>query len=234
MVMESLGCIQDCSLVREAQGGNQAAFEQLVHTYDRAVLRLALRLTGSASDAQDIHQEAFLKVYKKLNGFRFECSFSTWIYRIVTNVCLDHLRRNRARKKNSGLEVNDDELLNQLSDDRPGNNPEQQLLDQELSAQILRALRRLTPRERMVFDLRHFQGLKLRSVSEILNASEGSVKMTFFRATRKLRFQLGKYAKNHRPSMKQSDDGVNQLQRMNRVVLMNEAESSEKALSLQP
>jgi RNA polymerase sigma-70 factor (ECF subfamily) len=232
--MESIGCIQDCSLVRKAQGGNQAAFEQLVHTYDQAVLRLALRITGSASDAQDIHQEAFLKVYKKLDGFRFECSFSTWIYRIVTNVCLDHLRRNRTLKKNSAMEVNDDELLNQLSDDRPGNNPEQQLLDQELSAQILRALRRLTPRERMVFDLRHFQGLKLRSVSEILNASEGSVKMTFFRATRKLRFQLGKYAKNHRPSMKQSDDGVNQLQRMNRVVLMNEAESSEKALSLQP
>ncbi len=211
--MESIGCIQDCSLVRKAQGGNQAAFEQLVHTYDQAVLRLALRLTGSASDAQDIHQEAFLKVYKKLDGFRFECSFSTWIYRIVTNVCLDHLRRNRARKKNSAMEVNDDELLNQLSDDRPGNNPEQQLLDQELSAHILRALRRLTPRERMVFDLRHFQGLKLRSVSEILNASEGSIKMTFFRATRKLRFQLGKYAKKHRPSTKQSDDGVNHLQR---------------------
>jgi RNA polymerase sigma-70 factor (ECF subfamily) len=224
MVMESLGCIQDCSLVREAQGGNQAAFEQLVHTYDRAVLRLALRLTGSASDAQDIHQEAFLKVYKKLNGFRFECSFSTWIYRIVTNVCLDHLRRNRTRKKNSAMEVNDDELLSQLSDHRPGNNPEQQLLDEELSAHILRALRRLTPRERMVFDLRHFQGLKLRSVSEILNASEGSVKMTFFRATRKLRFQLGKYAKKQRPSAKPSDDGVNQLQRTKRLVVINEAE----------
>jgi RNA polymerase sigma-70 factor (ECF subfamily) len=224
MVMESLGCIQDSSLVREAQGGNQAAFEQLVHTYDRAVLRLALRLTGSASDAQDIHQEAFLKVYKKLNGFRFECSFSTWIYRIVTNVCLDHLRRNRTRKKNSAMEVNDDELLSQLSDHRPGNNPEQQLLDEELSAHILRALRRLTPRERMVFDLRHLQGLKLRSVSEILNASEGSVKMTFFRATRKLRFQLGKYAKKQRPSAKPSDDGVNQLQRTKRLVVINEAE----------
>ena len=74
--MESIGYIQDCSLVREAQGGSQAAFEQLVHTYDQAVLRLALRLTGSASDAQDIHQEAFLKVYKKLDGFRFECSFA--------------------------------------------------------------------------------------------------------------------------------------------------------------
>ena len=209
--MESIGYIQDCSLVREAQGGSQAAFEQLVHTYDRAVLRLALRLTGSASDAQDIHQEAFLKVYKKLDGFRFECSFGTWIYRIVTNICLDHLRRNRARKKINAIEITDDDLLNQLSDDRPGNNPEQQLLDRELGTHILKAMQRLTPRERMVFDLRHFEGLKLQSVGEILNASEGSVKMTFFRATRKLRLQLGKYTKRQGSSLKQnSDNGVNQ------------------------
>jgi RNA polymerase sigma-70 factor (ECF subfamily) len=208
--MESIGYIQDCSLVREAQGGSQAAFEQLVHTYDRAVLRLALRLTGSASDAQDIHQEAFLKVYKKLDSFRFECSFGTWIYRIVTNICLDHLRKNRARKKINAIEITDDDLLNQLSDDRPGNNPEQQLLDRELGRHILKAMQRLTPRERMVFDLRHFEGLKLQSVSEILNASEGSVKMTFFRATRKLRLQLGKYTKRQGSSLKRnSDNGVN-------------------------
>src|ERR1700685_4067557 len=140
--MESIGFIQDGALVSEAQGGNQAAFAQLVQTYDQSVLRLALRLTGSASDAQDIHQEAFLKVYKKLNGFRFECSFSTWIYRIVTNVCLDHLRRNRSRRLNSHIDV--DDLPNEVSDDRPGNNPERQLLDKELSAQIVRALQRLT------------------------------------------------------------------------------------------
>ncbi len=213
--MESIGYIQDCSLVRQAQSGNQAAFAQLVHTYDQTVLRLALRLTGSESDAQDIHQEAFLRVYKKLDGFRFECSFATWIYRIVTNVCLDHLRRNRARKKNGGIEVSDDDLLDQLSDDRPGNNPEQQLLDRELNAQILRALERLTPRERMIFDLKHFQGLKLRRVSEILNTSEGSVKVTFFRATRKLRFQLGRYTKRNSCSMKQCcDKGVNQRQKL--------------------
>jgi RNA polymerase sigma-70 factor, ECF subfamily len=230
VVVASVDCIQDCPLVREAQGGNQAAFEQLVHTYDQVVLRLALRLTGSASDAQDIHQEAFLKVYKKLNGFRFECSFSTWIYRIVTNVCLDHLRRNRALKKNSAMEVNDDELLNQLSDDRPGSNPEQQLLDQELSAHILRALQRLTPRERMVFDLRHFQGLTLRSVSGILNSTEASVKMAFFRATRKLRFYLGKYAKKHRPSTKRSDDSMNQLKGIKTTTVVNETGMPDKAL----
>ena len=204
--MKSIGDIQEISLVREAQGGNQAAFTQLVHTYDQAVLRLALRLTGSQSDAQDIHQEAFIKAYKKLNGFRFECSFATWIYRVVTNVCLDHLRRNKARKRNGSIEVSDNDLLNELPDDRPGNSPEQQLLDRELSAQILRAMKRLTPRERMVIELKHFHGLKLRSVSEILNTSEGSVKVTFFRATRKLRFQLGRYARTNRSSIKQCSE----------------------------
>src|ERR1700728_3087886 len=69
MAMESIGYIQGDSLVREAQSGNQAAFAQLVHTYDQTVLRLALRLTGSESDAQDIPQETFLRVYKKLDGF---------------------------------------------------------------------------------------------------------------------------------------------------------------------
>jgi RNA polymerase sigma-70 factor (ECF subfamily) len=210
--MESIGYIEDGPLVREAQVGNQAAFAQLVQTYDQAVLRLAFRITGSESDAQDIHQEAFLKVYKKLDGFRFECSFATWIYRIVTNVCLDHLRRKQVRKKRGAIEV-DVDFLNEVSDDRPGNNPERQLLDQELSGQILRALKRLTPRERMVFDLKHFQGLKLRIVGEILNASEASVKTTFFRATRKLRFHLSRYTERTGSSMKQcGDQGAKQRQ----------------------
>ena len=204
--MESIGFTQDGALVREAQGGNRAAFAQLVRTYDQAVLRLALRLTGSESDAQELHLEAFLKVYKKLAGFRFECSFATWIYRIVTNVCLDHLRKNRVRKRNGAIEPNDDDVLDQLSDDRPGNNSRQQLLGGELSAQILQALKRLTPRERMVFDLKHFHGLTLRNVSEILNTSEGSVKRIFFRATRKLRFHLGKYTKRTRSSMDECRD----------------------------
>jgi RNA polymerase sigma-70 factor (ECF subfamily) len=220
MAMEITGYIQEVSLVREAQGGNQAAFTQLVHTYDQAVLRLALRLTGSQSDAQDIHQEAFIRAYKKLNGFRFECSFATWLYRIVTNVCLDHLRRNQARKRNGAIEVSDDDLLNQLPDDRPGNNPEQQLLDRELSAQIRRAMKRLTPHQRMVFDLKHFHGLTLRGVSEILNIPDWSVKMTFYRATRKLRLQLDRYTRRNRPSIKQcSDNGVNQQQKAKRLVI---------------
>jgi RNA polymerase sigma-70 factor (ECF subfamily) len=192
--MENTGRIKYHFLVREAQGGSHAAFQQLVIAHDQAVLRLAVRITGSNSDVQDIYQEAFLKAYKKLSGFRFECSFSTWIYRIVTNVCLDHLRKNRSRREKSSIEVTADgeeyDLLNQVSDDRPANDPERQLFRQELRVQLLCALQRLTPRERLVFELRHFQELKLRVIGEMLNTSEGSIKTTLSRATHKLRFLL--------------------------------------------
>ena len=89
--------VDDSALIREAQQGNTAAFEELVRQYDRAVLRLAVHLTGSQEDGQDIYQEAFLRAYINLARFRFECSFYTWIYRIVTNLCLDHLRKKRSR-----------------------------------------------------------------------------------------------------------------------------------------
>jgi len=74
--------IDDTMLIREAQRGNRAAFEELVRHYDQAVLRLALHLTGTEHDAQDVYQDAFLKAYKNIGSFRFECSFYTWIYQI--------------------------------------------------------------------------------------------------------------------------------------------------------
>ena len=186
---------QDRSLIRAAQGGNHSAFEQLVHAYDQAVLRLALRITGSESDAQDVYQEAFLKIYTKLDRFRFECSFSTWVYRIATNVCLDQLRRKRVRAEHGPIESNVEDFFSHVSDDKPVNNPEQQLLRQELGVHIARALLRLTPRERLVFELKHFHGLKLHQVSQILDCSEPAVKTRWFRATKKLRLNLTRYAK---------------------------------------
>ena len=101
MAGHSLSRIDDSLLVREAQRGNRAAFEELVRHYDQAVLRLAMHLTGSEHEAQDIYQEAFLKAYKSVGNFRFECSFYTWIYRIVTNLCLDHLRKKQVRKEDA-------------------------------------------------------------------------------------------------------------------------------------
>ena len=191
--MEAARCHQE-SLIREAQAGSHAAFSQLVRLHDEAVLRLAFRITGSHIDAQDIYQEVFLKVYKKMDRFRFECSFSTWITRIVTNTCIDHLRKSRNRREASTTMVNIEgeeiDLLNQMSDSRFIHNPEREILRNELGASIICAVRRLTPRERIVFNLKHFQGMKLRAVSEVLNTSEESVKTSLFRATRKLRLFL--------------------------------------------
>src|SRR6185437_5737739 len=87
------------SLIRAAQQGDQDAFGQLVRLYDHSVLRLAMNLLRSPEDARDVYQEAFLRVYRNLDAFRFDCSFHTWLYRIVTNICLDHLRKRKVRKE---------------------------------------------------------------------------------------------------------------------------------------
>src|SRR6185369_2028078 len=91
------------ALIQAAQQGDHDAFEQLVRTYDHSVLRLALNLLRSEEDARDAYQEAFLKAYRNLGSFRFECSFHTWLYRIVTNICLDHLRRRKVRREESAV-----------------------------------------------------------------------------------------------------------------------------------
>ena len=95
----------EMDLIREAQGGSRAAFDALVRQYEHQVLRLALHLTGSEHDAEDIYQEAFLKAYRYIGNFRFECSFYTWIYRIVTNLCLDQLRRRKTRREDHAVVV---------------------------------------------------------------------------------------------------------------------------------
>jgi len=194
MAGQMLGRIDDTLLVREAQRGNRAAFEELVRHYDGAVLRLAMHLTGSDHEAQDIYQEAFLKAYQSVGNFRFECSFYTWIYRIVTNLCLDHLRKRTVRKEDAPVAVNAQgeqyDVLEQVPDGRAASNPERELMTRELGKRINHALDRLTPRERMVFELKHYQGLKLRTVGEILNTTEETAKNTLFRATQKLRGAL--------------------------------------------
>jgi RNA polymerase sigma-70 factor (ECF subfamily) len=186
--------VNDTELIRAAQQGDQAAFEELVRQYDQPVLRLALHLTGSEHEAKDIYQEAFLKVYRNLGSFRFECSFYTWIYRIVSNLCMDYLRRKQVRKEDPttrvGAEGEEFDLLEQVPDERAGASPEQDLLQHELGKRITRALSKLTPRERMVFEMKHYQGLKLRTIGEALNTTEETAKNTLFRATQKLRKAL--------------------------------------------
>jgi RNA polymerase sigma-70 factor, ECF subfamily len=194
MAGQGLSRIDDTLLVREAQRGNRAAFEELVRNYDQAVLRLAMHLTGSEHEAQDVYQEAFLKAYKSIGNFRFECSFYTWIYRIVTNLCLDHLRKRQVRKEDAPVATDATgeqyDVLEQVPDGRSGANPERDLMRRELGKRIGSALEKLTARERMVFELKHYHGLKLRTVGEVLNTTEETAKNTLFRATQKLRGAL--------------------------------------------
>ena len=185
---------EDDELIRAAQKGDRSAFDALVRRYDRSVLRLALHMLGNEQDAQDVHQDAFIKAYRHLSNFRFECSFYTWLYRIVTNLCLDQLRRRKSRKEDPSTVMDaageEMDLMANLQDDRATANPARELERKNMHTAIQTALDSLTPRERTVFELKHYQGLKLRAIGEMLSTTEETAKNTLFRATRKLRARL--------------------------------------------
>ena len=184
------------ALIRAAQEGDQDAFGQLVRAYDKSVLRLAMNLLRSPEDAQDVYQEAFLRVYRNLNSFRFDCSFHTWLYRIVTNLCLDHMRKRKVRREESsqveGLDGPVDRM-DTFQESRADGDPQRSLFSGELRQGIKKALSELTVRERMVFELRHYQGMKLRDIGETLGTTEEAAKNCLFRATQKMRVALGDF-----------------------------------------
>ncbi|HEX9759804.1 MAG TPA: sigma-70 family RNA polymerase sigma factor [Candidatus Acidoferrales bacterium] len=190
--------VDEHALIREAQAGNRSAFEELVRRYDKDVLRLASNLMRRPEDARDIYQEAFLKVYKNLHRFRFECSFYTWVYRVVTNVCLDHIRRRNSRREDQapdplgeGLESSSGtDFFDRQAQTGAESDPERRLMGKEIGARIENALSQLSPRERVVFEMKHYHGLKLRVIGEMLGTSEETVKNSLFRATQKLRSRL--------------------------------------------
>jgi len=188
--------MDEAALIRAAQGGDQYAFEELVQAYDQSVLRLALNLLRSPEDASDVYQEAFLRVYRNLHTFRFDCSFHTWLYRIVTNLCLDHLRKRKVRREESSvIETSEGPVdrMDVVPEERAENDPQRKLMSQQLGLRIEEVLGELTQRERLVFELRHYQGLRLRAIGEMLGTTEEAAKNCLFRATQKLRVALGDF-----------------------------------------
>ncbi len=183
----------ETEIIRAAQSGDPEAFERLVRTYDQSVLRIALNVLRSPEDARDVYQESFLRVYRNLHTFRFDCSFHTWLYRIVTNICLDHLRKRKVRREESAVLETGDGPINRMDSAEEAAahaDPERALYNRQLGGRINAALENLTPRERVVFELRHFQGLRLRGIGEVLGTSEEAAKNCLFRATQKMRSVL--------------------------------------------
>jgi RNA polymerase sigma-70 factor, ECF subfamily len=184
------------ALIRAAQGGDADAFEQLVRAYDTQVLRMAFNLLHSREDARDVYQEAFLRVYRNLSKFRFDCSFSTWLYRIVSNLCLDQIRKRKVRKEEApAISTADGEIdrLQLLPEDRATLDPQRSLLSSEVSERVREVLESLSPRERIVFELRHFGGMRLRAIGDSLGVTEEAAKNCLFRATQKMRSALGDF-----------------------------------------
>ena len=180
------------SLIRRAQRGDRAAFDALVRRYDQEVLRMTLRMVQSHDEAQDLYQEVFLKVYRSIGRFRLESKFSTWLYRVVMNVCLDHLRRQKSRGEMQMPESEDGQpdYLNSIPEDRAALHPGRSYEAGEIGNRLELAMARLSPRERIVFELKHGQGMKLRDIGEVCGTSEEAAKNSLFRALQKLRTDL--------------------------------------------
>lgn len=186
--------LDETAVIQAVQRGDQDAFERLVRAYDQSVLRLAMNLLRSPEDARDVYQEAFLRVYRNIHTFRFDCSFHTWLYRIVTNICLDHLRKRKVRREEASVVDTADgpvDRMDTFEQEGAHADPERRLWNRQLSSRIHAALGDLTPRERMVFELRHYQGMRLRAIGDVLGTSEEAAKNCLFRATQKMRAVLG-------------------------------------------
>lgn len=178
---------EERALVERAARGDHPAFAELVNTYQKRVYTLALRMSRNAEDAFDLSQEIFLRVYKSLTFFKGESSFSTWLYRLAYNACLDHARR-AARRREQPLVTRDadgEEHAADWADVRYS--PEAAFEKTELREAIVAAMQRLTPEHRAILILRDIEGLSYAEIAEALELEEGTVKSRLARGRESLR-----------------------------------------------
>ena len=184
--------ISEKELITKAQNGDQFAFEQLIYNYDRAVLSIAMRYARDNDDAKDIYQEVFIRVFRGLKKFEFRSEFSTWLFRITTNVCLTYKTRKKEQMMVSLQNEFEDEQtgydsVNLISEER---SPEDQTLGNDLQSLIGEAVDSLSAKQKMTFVLKHYEGYKIREIAEMLNCKEGTVKKYLFDAVNNLRKKL--------------------------------------------
>ena len=182
----------ELELVRQAARGSADAFEQLVLNYQTQIYNLTLRMTGSPEDALDLSQEAFLKAWRGLASYRFDSAFSTWLYRLASNVCIDFLRRQK-KQKTVPLQFSEDGgEARELSVPDPAPGPEETLLARAAREQVAAALARLEPEYREALTLRVVNGLSYAEIAAILHIREGTVKSRIARAREKMRAAMEK------------------------------------------
>ena len=179
---------QQRQLAEKARRGDFDAFRRLVEEHQRRIFVVAVDYTSNRADAEDIVQEVLVKAFRSIKKFKGQSSFGTWLYRITVNTCLDFRRKQRVRQTQS---LEESQVVQWVSDEGPG--PEQQARASRVVEEIRRATLTLTPRERTVFIMRHFEQMTTREVATILDRSEGTVKNLLFRAIRKLRDELVHY-----------------------------------------
>ena len=179
----------ELDLIESAKRGDQQAFRKLVELHQRFAYQVAYRMMGNSNDAEDVVQEAFVKLWKNLSKYRWEVKLTTWLYKIVTNQCLDHLKSAASKQKSLNKDI---EFSLHVSD---GSDPEKQFSDQELVEVITTLARRLTPKQQAVFVLRDLEGLSVEEVCEILDMPSGKLKSNLYYARMKIREDLTLYYK---------------------------------------
>ena len=181
-------------LVLLAQGGDRAAFRELVERHMKRIYYLSYDLTGNHEDAEDLSQEVFVKVFHSLKQFRAEAKFSSWLHRITVNTFIDKKRKfYPVTEYFEDAQNETDSRSNQPMDENSSNNPEKKAEASLMKEHIEIALQKLPTQQRAVFVLRHYHQLALKEIAQILKISEGSVKSSLFRAIRRLQKALHFY-----------------------------------------
>jgi RNA polymerase sigma-70 factor (ECF subfamily) len=174
----------DLDLIDLVRNGDDDAFRLLVERHSRAIYRSAYRITGNAADADDVVQETFLRAYRAIGGFDSRATFTTWLHRIAINCSLDLID---SRKRREGRIDAGEDLAMVASREA---SPDRVVLGSEMQRAIARAMEELTGNERTAFVLRHFEGMPLEEIGQILGTRLNATKNTVFRAVKKLRQQL--------------------------------------------
>lgn len=174
-------------VIRRVLDGDQEAFAELVTAYEKQVYNLCLRMCGNPEDARDLSQEAFVKAWRGLQFYQFEAAFSTWLYRLTSNVCIDFLRRKKREPQTMPplQNENGEDVEPEVADSHP--DPEEQLLHRERQSQIVWAMGQLEPEFRQVLTLRVIQELSYEQIAEIMELKAGTVKSRIARARWKLK-----------------------------------------------